>query len=401
MITRTKYNPKEIEHKWQTRWEAEQLNHAPDDSPKPKFYHLVMLPYPSGDLHMGHWYNYSPFDAYGRFKRMHGYNVMQPMGFDAFGLPAENAAIKRGVQARTWTLANVDKMRRQLRSMGAQWDWEREIVSCLHDYYKWSQWLFLQFYKHGLAYRTKAPANWCPSCNTTLANEQVLANGTCERCGSVVIRKEIDQWLLKITSYAEELLDFSKIEWPEKTVTMQRNWIGRSEGSEIRFFTEIDGQREEIPVFTTRPDTIYGVTFFVLAPEHPLVERMTTPEQREAVLEYIERTRQETEIDRLSVDVARPKTGVPLGTTVTNPVSGAQVPVWIADYVLMGYGSGAVMGVPAHDQRDFEFARAFDLPIVQVIQPGGEEQTDPATWEAAKSHEGVIVNSGELDGAPA
>ncbi len=243
MITRTRYNPKEIEKKWQTSWEAEQLYHAPDDSPKTKFYHLVMLPYPSGDLHMGHWYNYSPFDAYGRFMRMHGYNVMQPMGFDAFGLPAENAAIKRGVQARTWTLANIDKMRRQLRSMGAQWDWDREIVSCLPDYYKWTEWLFLQFYKHGLAYRTKAPANWCPGCNTTLANEQVLPNGTCERCGSVVIRKEIDQWLLKITNYAEELLDFSGIEWPEKTVTMQRNWIGRSEGAEIRFFTEIAGKR--------------------------------------------------------------------------------------------------------------------------------------------------------------
>ncbi|HEX3640889.1 MAG TPA: class I tRNA ligase family protein, partial [Ktedonobacteraceae bacterium] len=288
MITRTKYNPKEIESKWQAQWEADQQYHAPDDSPKPKFYHLVMFPYPSGDLHMGHWYNYSPFDTYGRFKRMQGYNVMQPIGFDAFGLPAENAAIKRGIQARTWTLANSENMRKQLRSMGAQWDWPREVVTCQPDYYKWTQWLFLQFYKHGLAYRTKAPANWCTNCNTTLANEQVLGDGTCERCGSIVIRKEIDQWLLKISAYAERLLDFSGvIDWPEKTMVMQRNWIGRSEGAEIRFTTKIDGKHEVIPVFTTRPDTIYGVTFFVLAPEHPWVEKITTPEQKAAVDAYV------------------------------------------------------------------------------------------------------------------
>ncbi len=399
MITRTKYNPKEIEAKWQTQWEAEQLYHATDDSPKPKFYNLAMLPYPSGDLHIGHWYNYSGADAYGRFMRMHGYNVMQPIGFDAFGLPAENAAIQRGIQARTWTLANVETMRRQLRLMGAGWDWEREMVSCLPDYYKWSQWLFLQFYKHGLAYRTKAPANWCPSCNTTLANEQVLANGTCERCGSVVIRKEIDQWLLKITSYAEELLDFSKIEWPEKTVTMQRNWIGRSEGAEIRFFTEIDGQHEEIPVFTTRPDTIYGVTFFVLAPEHPWVEKLTIPEHKSEVEAYVDQARHMTEIERMSAE--KEKTGVFTGGYVTNPVNGERVPVWIADYVLMGYGSGAIMGVPAHDQRDFEFARKFGIPIRQVIRPEGEEPSDPANWTEAKEHLGVMVNSGPFDGVRA
>ncbi|HEY5005229.1 MAG TPA: class I tRNA ligase family protein, partial [Ktedonobacteraceae bacterium] len=280
MITKIRYNPKEVEQKWQAQWEADHLYSASDDAPKPNFYNLVMFPYPSGDLHMGHWYNYSPFDAFGRFKRMQGYNVMQPIGFDAFGLPAENAAIKRGIQARTWTLANIENMRKQLRALGAQWDWQREVITCLPDYYKWTQWLFLEFYKHGLAYRTKAPANWCPSCNTTLANEQVLADGTCERCGSVVIRKEIDQWLLKISSYAEELLKFPDIEWPDKTITMQRNWIGRSEGAEIRFSTEIEGKREEIPVFTTRPDTIYGATFFVLAPEHPWVEKITTPEHK-------------------------------------------------------------------------------------------------------------------------
>jgi leucyl-tRNA synthetase len=398
MITRTKYNPGEIEPKWQKQWEEQQLYHASDDSPKPRFYNLVMLPYPSGDLHIGHWYNFAPADAYGRFKRMNGLNVMQPIGFDAFGLPAENAAIKHGVQAHTWTLANIEKMRTQLRMMGAQWDWPREIVSCLPDYYKWTQWLFLQFYKHGLAYRTKAPANWCPSCNTTLANEQVLADGTCERCGSVVIRKEIDQWLLRITRYAEELLDFSQIEWPEKTVTMQQNWIGRSEGAEIRFSIEVDGQKAEIPVFTTRPDTIYGVTFFVLAPEHPWVEKITTPPQREAVAAYVEQTRRMTEIDRLSTE--KEKTGVFTGSYVTNPVSGEQVPVWIADYVLMSYGAGAIMGVPAHDQRDFEFARKFDIPVVEVIRPEDEEPSDPATWRGAKLAYGTMVNSGPFDGTP-
>jgi leucyl-tRNA synthetase len=399
MITRTRYNPKEIENKWQQQWEAEGLGHAPDDSPKPRFYHLVMFPYPSGDLHMGHWYNYSGHDAYGRFMSMRGYNVMQPIGFDAFGLPAENAAIKRGVQARTWTLANIDKMRKQLRAMGARWDWEREVVTCLPDYYKWTEWLFLQFYKHGLAYRTKAPANWCPNCNTTLANEQVLPNGTCERCGTVVIRKEIDQWLLKITAYAEELLNFDEIEWPEKTVTMQRNWIGRSEGAEIRFVAEVDGQREEIPVFTTRPDTIFGVTFFVLAPEHPLVEKITTPEQKGAVEAYIEQARRMTEIERMNTE--KEKTGVFTGAYVTNPVSGEQVPVWIADYVLMGYGSGAIMGVPAHDQRDFEFARKFGIPIRQVILNEGEEPSDPATWSESKEALGTMINSGPFDGTPA
>jgi leucyl-tRNA synthetase len=398
LITRIKYNPKEIESKWQAQWEAEHMYHAPDNSPKPKFYNLVMFPYPSGDLHIGHWYNFSPADAYGRFMRMHGYNVMQPMGFDAFGLPAENAAIQRGVQAREWTLKNVHNMRKQLRAMGAMWDWEREVVTCMPDYYKWTQWLFLQFYKHGLAYRTKAPANWCPGCNTTLANEQVLADGTCERCGSVVIRKEIDQWLQKISAYAEELLDFPGVDWPEKTMIMQRNWIGRSEGAEIRFFTEIDGKREEIPVFTTRPDTIYGVTFFVLAPEHPWVERITTPEYRTEVEAYVEEARRMTEIERLSME--KEKTGVFTGGYITNPVNGENVPVWIADYVLMGYGAGAIMGVPAHDQRDFEFARKFGIPIREVIRPEGEEPTDPATWPKAREHLGVMVNSGPFNGTP-
>jgi leucyl-tRNA synthetase len=398
MITRTKYTPGEIETKWQTSWEMQGMYHAPDNSPRPRFYNLVMLPYPSGDLHIGHWYNYSGIDAYGRFKRMRGYNVMQPMGFDAFGLPAENAAIKHGVQARTWTLANIDKMRQQLKTMGAQWDWPREIVSCLPDYYTWTQWLFLQMHKHGLAYRTKAPANWCPGCNTTLANEQVLANGTCERCHSVVTRKEIDQWLLRITRYAEELLDFSQINWPEKTMTMQQNWIGRSEGAEIRFIAEVNGRPEYIPVFTTRADTIYGVTFFVLAPEHPWVEKFTTLQQQAAVEAYIDQTRRISEIERMSSE--KEKTGVFTGGYVTNPVSGAKVPVWIADYALMGYGSGAIMGVPAHDERDFDFARQFNIPIVEVIRPDDEEPGDPATWRGAKLAYGNMVNSGPFNGTP-
>ena len=397
MMTRTKYKPAEIEKKWQNQWETEGIYYARDDAPRPNYYNLVMLPYPSGDLHVGHWYNYVGCDTYGRYMRMQGWNVSQPIGFDAFGLPAENAAIKRHLQPRVWTLENIAKMQEQFHKMGGAWDWPREIISCLPDYYKWTEWLFLQFYKAGLAYRTKAPANWCPSCNTTLANEQVV-NGACERCGTPVIRKEVDQWLFRITNYADELLDFSELNWPEKTVTMQRNWIGRSEGAEIRFVAEVGGERVEIPVFTTRPDTIYGVTFFVLAPEHPLVERITTPAQRAAVEAYIDRARRETEIERLSTE--KEKTGVFTGGFITNPVNGEQVPVWIADYVLMGYGTGAVMGVPAHDERDFEFARTFGLPIRQVICPPDEEPSDPATWAEAKSHYGVMIHSGPFNGTP-
>jgi leucyl-tRNA synthetase len=403
---RSTYQPASIEEKWQTRWAEDDMYAAPDDSPLPKFYNLVMLPYPSGDLHIGHWYNYTGADIYGRFQRMRGYNVMQPIGFDAFGLPAENAAIKRNIQPRTWTLDNIANMRRQLARMGAGWDWHREVVTCLPDYYTWTQWIFLQFYKHGQAYRTKAPANWCPTCNTTLANEQVI-NGTCERCHSVVERREIDQWLLRITDYAEELLRFDGLDWPEKTRLMQTNWIGRSQGAEVRFRARVPvegkpGETEtvEIPVFTTRPDTIYGVTFFLLAPEHPLVERLTAPEQRDAVKAYVEQARRETEIERLSTEKERKKTGVPLGATVTNPVSGEEVPVWIADYVLMSYGTGAVMGVPAHDQRDFEFARAFGLPIREVIRAADEPASDPATWSEARTAKGAMVNSGPFDGTP-
>lgn len=399
MITRTKYDPQAIERKWETQWESSGAFHAPDDSPKPNFYNLVMLPYPSGDIHIGHWYHYTGADTYGRYIRMNGYNVMQPMGFDAFGLPAENAAIKRGIQARTWTLSNIENMRKQLRRMGAQWDWEREMVSCLPDYYKWTEWLFLQFYKHGMVYRDKSPANWCTGCNTVIANEQLQPDGTCERCGSVVIRKDIDQWFMRMTDYAEELLDFSKIEWPEKTVIMQRDWIGRSEGAEVRFYIEIGGQREEIPVFTTRPDTIYGATFFVLAPEHPWVAKITTPAQQAEVDVYVDMARRMSEIERMSTE--KEKTGVFTGGYVTNPVNGEQVPVWIADYVLMSYGAGAIMGVPAHDTRDFDFARKFGIPIREVIRPEDEEPIDPATWHGPKLALGVMVNSGPFNGTPA
>ena len=438
MITRAKYNPVALEEKWQARWDERDIYAARDDDPRPKFYNLVMFPYPSGDLHIGHWYNYTGADIYGRYMRMRGHNVTQPIGFDAFGLPAENAAIKRNIQPRAWTLDNIARMREQLKRMGAGWDWPREVVTCLPDYYTWTQWIFLQFFKNGQAYRTKAPANWCPTCNTTLANEQVV-NGVCERCGTPVERREIDQWLLRITDYADELLHFDGMDWPEKTRLMQTNWIGRSEGAELRFTARVpvagpikNGKRAaaktenaatpatvaggesenaatpatggyeqvEIPVFTTRPDTIYGVTFFVLAPEHPLVERLTAPERRDAVQAYIEQTRHESEIERLSTEKDRAKTGVPLGGEVTNPVTGQQVPVWIADYVLMGYGTGAVMGVPAHDQRDFEFARQFGLPIVEVIREEGEPATDPATWETAKTAKGAMVNSGAFDGTP-
>ncbi|MEI6044947.1 MAG: leucine--tRNA ligase [Chloroflexota bacterium] len=392
------YNPKEIEQKWQEVWEQSGANHATDDDPRPKFYNLVMFPYPSGDLHIGHWYNFTGVDVYGRFMRMNGYNVMQPLGFDAFGLPAENAAIKRGVQARKWTLSNIENMRRQLKTMGGIWDWEREVATCLPDYYKWTEWFFLKLYEAGLAYRAKAPVNWCPNDQTVLANEQVLANGTCERCGAEVAKRDLEQWFFKITAYADRLLEFKDIEWPEKTVTMQRNWIGRSEGARVNFTAEgSDGTVHAVPVFTTRPDTIYGVTFFLLAPEHALVAQLTTPDKQAEVAAYVAKARGETEIERQSTDKA--KTGVFIGSYVTNPITGGKIPIYITDYVLMGYGTGAVMGVPAHDQRDFEFARTFNLPVVLVYQPDDREINADEMTEALV-HEGHVVNSGPFNGLP-
>ncbi|MCM8745119.1 leucine--tRNA ligase [Thermomicrobium sp. CFH 73360] len=389
-----RYEPLVIEPKWQKIWEETGIYaDVREDPTRPKWYHLVMFPYPSGNLHIGHWFSYAPADAAARYKRMRGYNVLFPFGFDAFGLPAENAAIKHGIHPKVWTMQNIAHMKKQLRSMGAMFDWSKEVITCLPEYYRWNQWFFLQFYKHGLAYRAKAPVWWCPTCQTVLANEQVI-DGRCERCGTEVYRRDLEQWFLRITAYAEELLRFDGIEWPERVITMQRNWIGRSEGVRIVFRSE---RGDPIEVFTTRPDTLWGATFLVLAPEHPLVETLTTPERRADVEAYVEQARRRSDIERTSTE--REKTGVFIGAYAINPANGERIPIWIADYVLMHYGTGAIMAVPAHDQRDFEFARAFGLPIVVVIQPP-DRTLDPATMEEAYDGEGVMVNSGPFDGTP-
>jgi len=391
-----RYNPQEIEPKWQQRWAEDRLYEVNDRDPRPKWYALTMFPYTSGDLHIGHWYAMAPSDVHARFKRMQGYNVLHPMGFDAFGLPAENAAIKRGIHPFTWTMQNVANMRRQLKSIGAIYDWNREVVTCLPEYYKWTEWFFLKLYEHDLAYRAQAPVNWCPQCQTVLANEQVLEGGFCERCGAVVTRRDLEQWFFRITKYADELMQHDGIDWPERIKTMQRNWVGRSEGTEISFALDHPGVAEkEIRVFTTRPDTIFGVTFMVLAPEHPLVARLTTPEKKAEVEGYIARSRRASEIERLSTE--REKDGVFIGAYVVNRLNGEKVPIWIADYVLMSYGTGAVMGVPAHDDRDFIFAHKYNLPIRVVVAPpdweGGE-------LEEAFIETGVMVNSGQFNGTP-
>jgi leucyl-tRNA synthetase len=357
------YNPLEIEPKWQAKWEQDGLYKATRDETTPKFYALTMLPYTSGDFHIGHWYAMTPSDARARFKRMQGYTVMFPIGFDAFGLPAENAAIKNGIHPRIWTYSNIDHMRNQLKSMGAMWDWHREAISCDPEYYRWTQWFFIQFYKHGLAYRKYSPVDWCPKDQTTLAREQVKGDDRhCERCGTPVIKKELEQWFFRITDYAEELLDFSNIDWPDRVKLLQTNWIGRSEGGSVVFHTE---QEDPIEVFTTRPDTLWGATFMVLAPEHPLVQKITTPEARSAVEAYIQQASRQSDIEREATD--KEKTGVFTGGYAINPVNGEKIPVWIADYVLMTYGTGAIMAVPAHDERDFAFALKFGLPILPVI----------------------------------
>jgi leucyl-tRNA synthetase len=359
-----KYIPQEIEAKWQKRWEETGLYRTVEDPFRTKHYALTMLPYTSGDLHIGHWYAMAPSDAKARFMRMQGYNVFFPIGFDAFGLPAENAAISRGIHPHKWTMDNVERMRGQLRSMGAMWAWDREAVSCLPGYYKWTEWFFLKFYEHGLAYRSKSPVDFCPKCNTTLAREQVWGEDRhCERCNTPVIKKELEQWFFRITDYAQELLDdLEVIDWPERVKIMQRNWTGRSEGAHVVFRSE---QGDPIEVFTTRPDTLWGATFMVLAPEHPLVERLTTPAQRQAVEDYQFQAARQSEIERLATD--KEKTGVFIGAYAINPVNGARIPIWIADYVLMAYGTGAIMAVPAHDERDFSFALEYGLPIVPVI----------------------------------
>ena len=322
----SKYDPIALEKKWQERWEADGIYRVPDDDDRPRWYEMTMYPYPSGDLHIGHWYAMAPADTHARFRRMQGYNVLHPMGFDAFGLPAENAAISRGIHPYEWTMSNIRNMREQLRSMGAIYDWSKEIICALPEYYRWNQWFFLKLYEKGLAYRAHAPVVWCPSCNTVLANEQVL-NGRCERCQTPITRRDLAQWFLRITDYAEELLDFDGLlEWPEKILAMQRNWVGRSEGTEISFdISHCNLEHKELRTFTTRIDTIFGVTFMVLAPEHPLVPLLTTPDQQEAVQAYIKEARAATEIERMSTD--KEKTGVPLGTYAINRLNGEQVPL--------------------------------------------------------------------------
>ncbi len=388
------YSPKDIEPKWQAQWEADGLYHSDIDEKRSKYYALTMLPYPSGDLHIGHWYAMTPSDARARYMRMKGYNVLFPMGFDAFGLPAENAAIKSGIHPMVRTRDNIVRMRKQLRSMGAMFDWRREMVSCEPDYYKWTEWFFIQLYKQGLAYRKQSPVDFCPNCNTTLAREQVWGDDRhCERCNTPVIKKDLSQWFFKTTQYADELLRYDGIDWPERVKTLQTNWIGKSEGASVVFFTAAGDAME---IFTTRPDTLWGATFMVISPEHPLVAKLTTPEHKDEVEAYKAAAARQSDIEREATD--KEKTGVFTGGYAINPVNGAKIPVWIADYVLMSYGTGAIMAVPAHDERDFAFARKFELPVIPVIQPVGEADLDGATMEAAYSGGGVMVNSAQFNG---
>jgi len=397
-----RFDPTEIEPRWQARW-AELGLHETDleDARRPKYYVLTMYPYPSGDLHVGHWYITTPTDAIARFRRMHGYNVFYPMGFDAFGLPAEGAAIRNGIHPAIWTMQNIETMRKQFRTMGATFQWSAEVVTASPQFYRWNQWIFLKFLEAGLAYRAMAPVDWCPN-DGTLAREQVEGpERRCWRCGSLVEKRDLEQWFFRITKYADELLDFSGIDWPEPIRIQQTNWIGRSEGAEIVFSTAPDDHQpggHELRVFTTRPDTLFGATFMVLAPEHPLVEVLTTPAQRETVAAYLAQARRQTEIERLSTD--RPKTGVAIGADAINPVNGERIPIWIADYVLAGYGTGAIMAVPAHDERDFAFARQFGLEIREVIRPAGAPADAGPLTEAyiSKAPTDVMVNSGRYHG---
>ena len=389
-----KYTPGNIESKWQKKWSKDLVYKVDENSDRKKWYELTMFPYTSGDIHIGHWYAMAPSDAHARFMNMIGFNVLHPMGFDAFGLPAENAAIKGGKHPKSYTESNMHNMRRQLKSMGNMYDWDREIVTCSPEYYKWNQWLFLQLYEAGLAYRDFAPVNWCPSCNTSLANEQVLDENRCERCETIVARKNVNQWLFRITKYAEELLDFSKLQWPEKINIMQSNWIGRSTGVEFNFdISEHNLPQETLTTFTTRIDTVFGVTFIVMAPEHHLVKSLTIQEKIEEVERYIEHSSNQSELERLSTE--KEKTGVFTGSYCINSLTGERVPIFIGDYVLASYGTGVVMGVPAHDQRDFEFAKKYDLNVRVVIAPDDWEGQD---FTEAFVENGKQVNSGKFDG---
>ena len=392
-----RYQHEHLEAKWQARWKEAGAYKVSEDTNKPKYYCLEMFPYPSGNLHMGHVRNYSIGDVLARFKTMRGYNVLHPMGWDAFGLPAENAAIKNGIPPAIWTRDNMDNMRLQLQSMGISYDWDREVATCLPDYYRWTQWIFLQFYKKGLAFKKLGYVNWCPDCATVLANEQVV-DGACERCGALVEKKALDQWYFKITDYAQELLDsLDQLPgWPDKVKTMQYNWIGRSEGAQLIFQVEDTG--DSLPVYTTRPDTVFGVTYMVLAAEHPLVEKIVKDTAyEEPVMDFVRKVQKLSDVDRTSTEVE--KEGVFTGAYVINPATGGKVPLWVGNYVLLEYGSGAVMGVPAHDERDFLFAKKYDLPILIVIQPvQGGLRLD--TMTEAYTHDGVMVNSGAFDGLP-
>lgn len=393
----SRYTPAEIEEKWQKTWAEQGLYKTSEDTSKPKFYALSMFPYPSGNLHMGHVRVYTIVDVIARIRRMQGYRVLNPMGWDAFGLPAENAAIERGIHPAKWTYQNIDQMRQQLDQLGISFDWNREVTTCSPDYYRWTQWIFLQFFQAGLAYQKEATVNWDPIDQTVLANEQVDSEGRSWRSGAKVERKQLRQWFLKITDYADQLLtDLDQLSgWPEKVRLMQANWIGKSTGAQVTFTTETG---DDIVVFTTRPDTLWGATFMVLSPEHPLVEKLTTKKQAKAIKAYQEAAAAKSDIDRTAE--GREKTGVWTGSYAINPVNEAKIPIWIADYVLMDYGTGAIMAVPAHDQRDFEFAKQFKLPIQVVVQPEGES-LDGATMTVAHPGDGVMVNSGPLDGVPA
>ena len=399
-----RYEPTAYEPKWQARWAELRMHDTDlDDTTRERFYLLTMYPYPSGALHIGHWYIVTPTDAIARYKRMHGYNVFLPIGFDAFGLPAENAAIKNNINPRDWTETNMENMRRQFRSMGATFAWENQLATCDPEYYRWNQWMFTKFMEEGLAYRSVSPVDWCPN-DGTLAREQVEGTDRrCWRCGAKVEKRELAQWYLRITNYADELLDFTGIDWPDPVRIMQTNWIGRSSGAEIVFETAPSAHHaggEELRVFTTRPDTLFGATVMVLAPEHPLVASLTAPDRRAAVDDYVAAAATKTEIDRLSAD--REKTGVAIGADAINPVNGERIPIFIADYVLASYGTGAIMAVPAHDERDFAFAKAFGLPIVKVVMPR-DADPDEELAEAFTEHtvDEVMVNSGEFTGRKA
>ena len=393
------YFPQEIEKKWQNIWEETKAFKTPDASDKPKYYALSMFPYPSGKLHMGHVRNYTITDVIARFKKANGFNVLHPIGWDSFGLPAENAAMKHHVDPETWTDENIAYMKKQLKMLGLSYDWDREVTTCKPEYYKWTQWLFLQLYKKGLVYKKEAAVNWCNECGTVLANEQV-SDGKCWRCDSVVEKKYLSQWFIKITDYADVLLeDLDKLSgWGDNVKTMQANWIGKSKGAIFKFpvIDAPNGEKIEVPVYTTRPDTVFGITYLVVAPEYKDIEKLTTPENKEAVEEYRANARKMSEIERLSTE--RVKTGVALGTHCKNPFNGEIFPLWTADYALVEYGTGAVMAVPTHDTRDFAFAKKYNMPMKVVIAPENNTSLDASTMTEAYTEEGVLVNSGEFNG---